>query len=198
MKLTNTRRELRKYGKAVITNARANLKKQGMGKSELSGNLRFSVAQKIKSGNVLDMLTFSFGASAKYWDFVDQGVRGSGGYKKKKSKQGGARGATGIGRGKKSPYKFKSKNIAKGVIAKWIVTNGIRLRGADGKFISKTAANIKSSAFAIGRAIAMRGLTPTHFISGAFEKQQKKYINYIVKAFSKDVEINLKTELKKD
>ena len=48
MKLTNTRRELRKYGKAVITNARANLKRQGMGKSELSGNLRFSVAQKIK------------------------------------------------------------------------------------------------------------------------------------------------------
>ena len=128
-------------------------------------------------------LKFEFGRASKYWQFVDEGVRGSGGFK-----------GSGKARGKGSPFRFKKKNIKKGVVAKWIKNKPLRLRGADGKFLSKTKANIESASFVIGRAIAQRGLERTQFFSKPFKEEVDE--NVIATAFSKDLESELDIMLK--
>jgi hypothetical protein len=128
-------------------------------------------------------LEFVFGKAKKYWQFVDEGVRGSGGFK-----------GSGRARGKGSPFKFKKKNIKKGVVAKWIKTKPLRLRGSDGKWLAKTKANLESAAFVIGRSIAQRGLERTQFFSKPFKQEVDE--NLIQVAFGKDLENDLDSELK--
>jgi hypothetical protein len=101
-----------------------------------------------------------------------------------------------MARGGKSPFKFKKKNIAKGVIQKWITSKGIRLRGTDGKFKSKTASNIKGAAFVIGRAIAQRGLTRTQFFSAPYKKNMKYYIDKILNAYGDDITDDIVSKIK--
>ena len=67
----------------------------------------------------------------------------------------------------------------------------MKLRGAKGRFIEKTQANIKSAAFVIGRAIAQRGLTRTQFFSRPFTEQFNKQTDAILEAFGNDVEKQL-------
>ena len=140
-------------------------------------------------------LKFEFGRASKYWQFVDEGVRGKGGYTPgkgaKKNKKGGG---TGLSRGKGSPFKFKKNKIKKGVIAKWIKNKPLKLRGTDGKFKAKTQKNINSAAFAIGRAIVKRGLERTQFFSKPYKEEIDD--NVIANAFAEDVINNLKENLK--
>ena len=125
-------------------------------------------------------LIFEFGGAEDYWDFVDEGVKGSGGFK-----------GSGKMRGQGSPFKFRKKNIARGVVAKWIKNKPLKLRNAKGRFIEKTKANIKSAAFVIGRAIAQRGLTRTQFFTRPFTKELNKQTDAILDAFGNDVEKQL-------
>ena len=127
-------------------------------------------------------LEFVFGKAKKYWQFVDEGVRGSGGFK-----------GSGRARGKGSPFKFKKQNIKKGVVAKWIKNKPLKLRGADGKFIEKTQKNINSAAFVIGRAIAQRGLERTQFFSKPYKQEIDE--DAITRAFADDIEDELDKEL---
>tara|TARA_R100000808_G_C2142537_1_gene150296 strand:+ start:1359 stop:1919 length:561 start_codon:yes stop_codon:yes gene_type:complete len=128
-------------------------------------------------------LEFVFGKAKKYWQFVDEGVRGSGGFK-----------GSGRARGKGSPFKFKKQNIKKGVVAKWIQNKPLRLRGVDGKFLAKTKANIDSASFVIGRAIAQRGLERTQFFSRPYEQEIDEDV--ITRAFADDIERHLDSDLK--
>jgi len=141
-------------------------------------------------------LEFVFGKAKKYWQFVDEGVRGKGGYKPgkgaKKNKSGDARGMSTI-RGKGSPFKFRKNNLKKGVIAKWIRSKPLKLRGSDGKFLSKTKSNIEGAAFAIGRAIVKRGLERTQFFSRPYDKVVD--MDKLFSAFSEDLEISLGNDL---
>ena len=180
MRLTNTRKALKKFAKSVLKSSASNLKAEKMGGSDLIKNLGFTVYQKKKKKKILEMVDFTFGSSKNYWQYVDEGVRGSGGYK-----------GSGLARAAGSPFRFRSKNIARGVIAKWIKSKGISLRGADGRFKAKTEQNIKSAAFVIGRAIAQRGLTRTQFFTAAYNLQLKKHKKKIYIAFGKDVEKEL-------
>ena len=127
-------------------------------------------------------LEFVFGKAKKYWQFVDEGVRGSGGFK-----------GSGRARGKGSPFKFKKQNIKKGVVAKWIKNKPLKLRGADGKFLTKTKENIESASFVIGRAIAQRGLERTQFFSKPYEQEIDEDV--ITRAFADDIEDELDKEL---
>ena len=99
-------------------------------------------------------------------------------------------------RGQGSPFAFRSKNIARGVVAKWIKNKPLRLRGKKGRFIEKTQSNIKSAAFVIGRAIAQRGLTRTQFFTRPFTQQLKRQTNKITEAFADDLESELKKQIK--
>jgi hypothetical protein len=99
-------------------------------------------------------------------------------------------------RGQGSPFKFKKKNIAKGVVLKWIANKPLKLRNAKGQFKEKTKANLKTAAFLIGRAIAQRGLTRTLFFDKAYNKEVAKAENKISEAFADDLLAKLEILLK--
>ena len=85
------------------------------------------------------------------------------------------------------------QNIKKGVVAKWIKNKPLKLRGADGKFLTKTKENIESASFVIGRAIAQRGLERTQFFSKPYEQEIDEDV--ITRAFADDIEDELDKEL---
>ena len=188
MKLTNTKKAVRKFAIGVIRSAQTNLVKSKMRNSALIKNMQYQMIHR-KMGRVVELVEFTFGNSDDYWMYVDEGVRGKGGYKGK--------GGRGRARGQGSPFRFKKNNIKRGVIKKWIKRKGVRLRGAKGKFIKKTAKNIRNAAFVIGRAIALRGLTRTQFFTQAYEKQWKININKITNAYAEDVAQDAADKMKK-
>ena len=170
-------------GTNVVTEARSNLQKL---KKETRANTLYNdmnyVVTADKSGVELE---WRFGGASDYWDFVNEGVKGSGGFK-----------GSGKMRGQGSPYSFKKKNIAKGVVLKWIANKPLKLRNAKGQFKEKTQANLKTAAFLIGRAIAQRGLTRTLFFDKAYNKEVAKAENKISEAFADDLLAKLETLIK--
>tara|TARA_R100000781_G_scaffold18004_1_gene14113 strand:+ start:184 stop:780 length:597 start_codon:yes stop_codon:yes gene_type:complete len=195
MEFPKTKKMLKRFGKAVVRAGKIRLTAAGMGSSRLIKNFSYQLG-KIEPGNLPKAISFTFGGSAKYWQFVDEGVRGKGGYSPGRGARKGKRGGTGMARGGKSPFKFKSNNIARGVIKKWITKKGISIRGTDGKFKSKTPSSIAGAAFVIGRAIAQRGLTRTQFFSAPYKKNMKYYINKITNAYAEDIEDDIVSKMK--
>tara|TARA_R100000655_G_scaffold4623_4_gene14960 strand:+ start:1319 stop:1873 length:555 start_codon:yes stop_codon:yes gene_type:complete len=178
MELKNTIQAMQKLGNNVIKDGRAILKKK---KKQTRSNTLYKDFDYLVTSNKNNVsLTFEFGRAEDYWDFVDEGVRGSGGYK-----------GSGKMRGQGSPFSFKKKNIKKGVVEGWIANKPLKLRNAKGQFIEKNKRNIKSAAFLIGRAIAQRGLTRTQFFSKPFTQQLNKQSDAILDAFSNDLDKQL-------
>lgn len=178
MELKNTIQAMQKLGNNVVREGKAILKKEK--KTTKQNTLYRDFDYTVRGQKESVSLIFDFGRASDYWDFVDEGVRGSGGYR-----------GSGKARGQGSPFSFKKKNIKKGVIEKWISNKPLKLRDASGKFISKTKANIKSAAFVIGRAIAQRGLTRTQFFSKPFTQELNKQTDAILEAFGNDLEKQL-------
>ena len=160
-------------GKRILKKRKKLTKRRGLYKG-----FNYNVKKELKGVT----LEFVFGSARKYWQFVDEGVKGSGGFK-----------GSGRARGKGSPFKFKSKNIKQGVIAKWIKNKPLKLRGSDGKFLEKTQSNINSAAFVIGMAIAQRGLERTQFFSRPYKEEVDE--DMIAKAFADDIENELDERL---
>jgi hypothetical protein len=178
MELKNTIQAMQKLGAAVVKEGRQILKRKK--KTTSQNTLYKGFDYMVKGSDTRIELIFEFGGAEDYWDFVDEGVKGSGGFK-----------GSGKMRGQGSPFSFKGKNIARGVVAKWIKYKPLKLRNAKGQFIEKTKANIKSAAFVIGRAIAQRGLTRTQFFTRPFTKELNKQTDAILDAFGNDVEKQL-------
>ena len=160
-------------GKRILKKRKKLTKRRGLYKG-----FNYNVKKELKGVT----LEFVFGSARKYWQFVDEGVKGSGGFK-----------GSGRARGKGSPFKFKSKNIKQGVIAKWIKNKPLKLRGADGKFKAKTQANINSAAWGIGYGIKRRGLERTQFFSRPYKEEVDE--DMIAKAFADDIENELDERL---
>ena len=178
MELKNTIQAMQKLGNNVVREGKAILKKEK--KTTKQNTLYRDFDYTVRGQKESVSLIFDFGRASDYWDFVDEGVNGSGGFK-----------GSGRMRGQGSPFRFRKKNIARGVIAKWIQNKPIKLRGKDGKFMEKTKANIKSAAFLIGRAIAQRGLQRTQFFTRPFTKELNNQTDDIVKAFGDDLDKQL-------
>ena len=183
MQFLKTIQAMQVLGTNVVTEARSNLQKL---KKETRANTLYNdmnyVVTADKSGVELE---WRFGGASDYWDFVNEGVKGSGGFK-----------GSGKMRGQGSPFSFKKKNIAKGVVLKWIANKPLKLRNAKGQFKEKTQANLKTAAFLIGRAIAQRGLTRTLFFDNAYNKEVAKAENKITEAFAEDLELQIETLIK--
>ena len=183
MKLENTIQAMQNLGGKVVKEGRAILKKK---KKQTKANTLYNDFDYLVTADKTNVtLTFDFGGASDYWDFVDEGVRGSG------STKGRSKTTGQFMKGQGSPFKFRGNNIKKGVIEKWISNKPLKLRDASGKFISKTKANIKSAAFVIGRAIAQRGLTRTQFFSKPFTQELNKQTDAILEAFGNDLEKQL-------
>jgi hypothetical protein len=176
-------------GNNVVKEGKAILKKKK--KNTKQNTLYNDFDYEVQGSNDSVTLTFEFGRASDYWDFVDEGVRGKGGYTPGKGAKKGKMGGTGMSRGKGSDFRFRKNNIKRGVIEKWIANKPLKLRGSDGKFMAKTKKNIKSVAFLIGRAIVKRGLERTQFFSKPFTEQLNKQTDAILEAFGNDLEKQL-------
>ena len=148
-----------KFGSNVIQQARQILSKNDKGSSRLSSNLSYNLKVH-KSG-----LSFSvdFGAASNYWEYVDEGVQGIGGYTGNLSPKK---------RGAGSKFKF-------------------RYASPGGKLV-KALKNWKGlgskNVWAVGYSIKQKGLTRTQFITKPIKEQYKKLPNDLTKAFALDIE----------
>ena len=175
MQFINTIQAMQKLGSKVVKEGKGILKKK---KKTTSQNTLYNDYDYLVTASKNSVtLEFEFGGAEDYWAFVDEGVRGAGGYKGK-----------GKMRGQGSPFKFSNKMPPRGVIDRWIVSKPLKAARKDGKFIKR-----KSLAFLIQRAIYQRGLTRTQFFSKPFTQQLKKQTDAIVKAFGEDLEKQLET-----
>jgi hypothetical protein len=172
MKFKNTIQALQKLGNNVVKEGRGILKKN----NKSSGNLYRDFDYLVTTQKDSLTLEFEFGRADNYWQFVDEGVRGAGGFK-----------GSGRARGQGSPFKYSSKMPPRQPLIKWIKSKGLKGRGAKGRFISNN-----SFAFLIQRSIFQRGLTRTQFFSKPFTEQLNKQIDNITEAFADDIESNLK------
>ena len=176
MEFKNTIQAMQKLGGKVVKEGRGILKKDKKANGTLYNDFDYLVTASKDSVT----LEFEFGGAEDYWQFVDEGVRGAGGYKGK-----------GKMRGQGSPFKFSNKMPPRGVIDRWIVSKPLKAARKDGKFIKR-----KSLAFLIQRAIYQRGLTRTQFFSKPFTTELKKQTDAIVEAFGEDLEKQLETIIK--
>tara|TARA_R100001594_G_scaffold122425_1_gene158571 strand:- start:168 stop:707 length:540 start_codon:yes stop_codon:yes gene_type:complete len=178
MEFKNTIQSLQKLGNNVVTEGKGILKrkKKTTSRNTLYNDFDYLVTAEKDSVT----LEFEFGGAEDYWAFVDEGVRGAGGYK-----------GSGKMRGQGSPFKFSTKMPPRGVIDRWIVSKPLKAARKDGKFIAR-----KSLAFLIQRAIYQRGLERTQFFSKPFTQQLDKQTENITKAFANDVELTLEKALK--
>jgi len=192
MELKNTIQAMQKLGGNVVKEGRSVLRKD----KKANGTLYNDFDYLVTAGKNSVTLEFEFGGAEDYWAFVDEGVKGAGGFK-----------GSGRMRGQGSPFRFGSgKSKGKwpqftSAIQKWIKKKGIKGR-VDSKW--KSAGNKggqfitnKSLGFLIQRAIYQRGLTRTQFFSKPFEQQLKKQTDAIVEAFGDDLEKQLETVIGK-
>ena len=179
MDYKNTIQALQKLGTNVVKEGRGILKRK---KKTTSPNTLFNEFDYLvtNTGETVT-LEFVFGKAEDYWQFVDEGVKGVGGFK-----------GSGRARGQGSPFKFSNKMPPRRAIDKWIVTKPLKAgRDERGRFVSR-----KSLAFLIQRSIFQRGLERTQFFSRPFTEQLDKQTDNITKAFADDIEIALEQAFK--
>ena len=150
------------FGSNVIKGGRKILNKK---KKRATGDLFNDYHYTLKSTKTSLTMAFEFGKASDYWAFVDEGVKGAGGFK-----------GSGRMRGQGSPFKFKTKQPPLSAILPWV-----KLKGIGGK-------NQRGIAFAIALNIKRRGLERTQFFSKPLEEQIQKLPTDIVKGFANDVE----------
>ena len=173
MEFKNTIQALQKLGNNVVKEGKGILKKK---KKTTSGNTLFNDFDYLVTKQQDSVtLEFEFGGAEDYWQFVDEGVRGAGGFK-----------GSGRARGQGSPFKFSSKMPPRQPLMQWIKNKPLKGRDKKGRFIK-----LESFAFLIQRSIFQRGLERTQFFSKPFTEQLNKQTNNITEAFADDVELAL-------
>jgi len=170
MNTLETEKVLKAFADKVVARAINNLaKKNNIDSGNLAENLDYNL--EVYSSGALE-LEFT---APYYWKFQDKGVKGSKSGRKAYN----------------SPFKFKGKNIKKGVAEAWVKRKGIQGRDKKGRFIKH-----KTLAFLIGRSIALYGIPATRFFSNAFKLEAKKLPPEIQKAYASDIDKFLKFAIK--
>ena len=171
MEFNNTIQALQKLGNNIVKEGKGVLRKT----KKSSGNLYKDFNYLVTNQKDSVTLEFKFGRAEDYWQFVDEGVRGVGGFK-----------GSGRARGQGSPFKYSSKMPPRKPLIQWIKSKGLKGRDAKGRFISNN-----SFGFLIQRSIFQRGLTRTQFFSKPFTEQLNKQTDNITEAFADDIELAL-------
>jgi hypothetical protein len=176
MNTLETEKVLKAFADKVVNRAVNNLAKQDhITSGNLARNLDYDL--KVYPSGALELdFTAPF-----YWKFQDKGVKGSSGLQSPKGKRNGYN----------SPFKFKGKNIARGVALDFIKKKGIQGRDDKGRFIKH-----KTLAYLIGRSIALYGIPATRFFSTAFRYEAKRLPPEIRKAYANDIDKFLKFAIK--
>ena len=162
----NLEKAMTSFGSKVIKEGRAilNQKKKRTQENTLFNQFHYTMS----STDSTISMGFEFGAADDYWQFVDQGVKGVGGFK-----------GSGMARGAGSPFKFKYANPGGAMV------NAIR-GWIKNKPISLMDGNEIGTAFAIGYSIKRRGLERTMFYSKPVEKALKTLPDELTEAFRLD------------
>ena len=162
-----------RFGSNVIKDGRKILHNK---KKTTQGNTLYSdYHYTMKSTKSTIELGLEFGDADDYWQYVDQGVKGTG------SKGGRSKTTGQFTRGAGSPFKFKYDNPGGALV------NAIR-GWIKNKPISLMDGNEIGTAFAIGYSIKRRGLERTMFVSRPVEVHSKKIPDEVTEAFLLDVE----------
>ena len=179
-KVTAIEDVLTAFGSGLIKKARANLNKKP---GRAGGTLFNEMSYDIEKTDTNVKFKMNFGNAEDYWDFVDQGVRGKGGYK-------GRGNLRGVG----SPYRFGTrtgkKNGLRKAIREWVYKKNIIGRARKGWKSNKGAGRFitkKSLVFLISRAIYLRGLERSLFITKPFNEMIKNLQHNIELAAKEDV-----------
>lgn len=154
------------FGSNVVKEGRAILNQKG--KRTQDNTLFNQFHYTMSSTDSTISMGFEFGDADDYWQFVDQGVKGVGGFK-----------GSGMARGAGSPFKFKYANPGGAMV------NAIR-GWIKNKPISLMDGNEIGTAFAIGYSIKRRGLERTMFYSKPVEKALKTLPDELTEAFRLD------------
>ena len=178
MEFKNTIQAMQKFGGNVVKEGRSILKKK---KKTTSRNTLYNDFDYLVTATKNEVtLEFEFGGAEDYWVFVDEGVRGAGGFK-----------GSGKMRGQGSPFKYSTKMPPRQPLINWIKNKPIKGRDKKGRFITNN-----SLGFLIQRAIYQRGLTRTQFFSKPFTQQLNKQTEKITEAFADDLMLSLDKQLK--
>jgi len=159
---------LTKFGSKVIKEGRAILNQKK--KRTQEGTLFNDYHYTMKSTDSTISLGFEFGGAEGYWEFVDQGVQGVGGFK-----------GSGSARGAGSEFKFKYANPGGAMV------NAIK-GWIKNKPISLNDMNENGAAWAIGYSIKRRGLERTMFYTRPVTKALKTLPDELTEAFRLDFE----------
>ena len=181
MEFRETITQFQNLGKSVVRGGRAILKrkKATTSKNTLYKGFNYLVTSSKNSVK----LEFVFGKADDYWEFVDEGVRGTNKprpvnkdgkpYPRKK----GAKRATG------SPFQFKGKMPPRRAIDRWIVGKPLKAARDDkGRFVER-----KSLAYLIQRSVFYHGIKRTQFFSKPYDNLYKKRESKILEALTNDI-----------
>ena len=164
----NVEKSMTTFASNVIKEGRAILQQKG--KRTQSNTLFNDYHYTMKSSNSSITLGFEFGGASDYWQFVDQGVQGVGGFK-----------GSGSARGAGSEFKFKYANPGGAMV------NAIK-GWIKNKPISLNDMNENGVAWAIGYSIKRRGLERTMFYTRPVTKALKTLPDELTEAFRLDFE----------
>jgi hypothetical protein len=171
LKYTRTNKELQKFSEFAIQRAQLEL-----------GTTRTIRGRKVRrvAGGALQKSLYStkvekngrlrilFKSKVDYADFIHDGVNGT---------------KVNVG----SRYSFTKQNINTDWMDDWMKSKRFRLKGPNGKFITKTPSALASAKFMIGRSIARNGIAPVPFMQMGVEAALKKFDNRIVDAIEYDL-----------
>jgi hypothetical protein len=156
--LVNAEKAFTTFGSKVIQGGRKILnQKQKRAKGTLFSDFHYTLNVKRTS---MDM-GFEFGRAEKYWEFVNEGVVGVGGFK-----------GSGQARGRGSSFKFKYANPGGKLV----------------KALKSTYGLSTSHAFGAGYNIKRKGLERTQFFTRPLNEQLEKLDKDILSGFAKDVD----------
>jgi len=159
-------KSMTKFGSNVIQGGRAILQQKL--KTTQSNTLFNDYHYTMESSKSTITMGFDFGRANHYWEFVDEGVQGVGGFK-----------GSGNARGAGSHFKFKYANPGGklvNAIKGWMMN----------KPVSLSNMNENSAAWAIGYSIKRRGLERTMFYSRPAQDELKALPDDLVEAFRLD------------
>jgi len=165
-KAKNLEKAMTSFGSKVVKEGRAILNQKGKRTQENTLFNQFHYTMSSTDSTI--SMGFEFGDADDYWQFVDQGVKGVGGFK-----------GSGMARGGNSPFKFKYANPGGAMV------NAIR-GWIKNKPISLGDSNEIGTAFAIGYSIKRRGLERTMFYSRPVEKALQTLPDELTEAFRLD------------
>ena len=177
----SVKKALDSFGSSVVSGSKKELARK---KKNASNNLSKSVDYAVKVSKNSFQLDFFM---EDYGKFIDKGVKGVGGKRKKPNADGELaykrKKVTNNDYSYRQPSRTNSKGRFKQALGGWTIKKGIAPRSKGGQFTSR-----KGLIFAIRKSIFHTGLETTNFFTNPFEKAFKKLPDELVEAYGLEVD----------